>query len=327
MPVSDPDRQMGVTIAANHYVEIRLLRYVIAVAEELHFARASGRLNLSPPSLSRQIKGLEQVLGYLLFERRTRDVMLTPAGVAFVTEARAALIHVNRAIESGYAASRGDTSTLEVGYSPWLRPSLLLSVQRHFAERLPQARILLHSVYAARQVDLLLRGTLQVGIVELPILSEGLHTHRVWHDELVAALPARHPHLDSAQVTGSDFAKLPVIWMARSLHASLYEYLMESFGKLGYCLQIVHEVSTVPEMLDLVAAGVGIGFVKKSLAANAHEQGVIFREFDVPKLSIETGVAYRRDNKSEALRVFVQLLRESNSQPPTSTSCSTVESI
>jgi len=303
---------MDAATVANQHVEIRLLRYVIAVAEELHFARASGRLNLSPPSLSRQIKELEQVLGYLLFERRTRDVVLTPAGAAFVAEARTALLHVVRAIECGYTASRGNNSALEVGYSPWLRPSLLLALQSSFGEKVPGARLLLRSAYPMHQVDLLLKGAIQAGVVEFPIQAAGLQTHRVWHDELLAALPANHPELNLAQVNGSDVAKRPVIWMAKSLHPSLYEYLVESFGRLGYSLQIVHEVSTFSEMLDLVAAGAGIGFVKKALASNAHEPGVAFRELGVPKLGIDTGVAYRGDNKSEALRVFIQLLREQN---------------
>src|ERR1700683_3370178 len=110
---------------AKHYVELRLLRYVIAVAEELHFGRAAKRLNLSPPALSKQIKDLEGVLGYLLFERKTREVVLTAAGVAFMADARQALVHVERAMECGYAASRGDTGVLLIGYSPWFRPSSL----------------------------------------------------------------------------------------------------------------------------------------------------------------------------------------------------------
>ena len=102
-----------------HYVELRLLRYVIAVAEELHFGRAAKRLHLSAPALSRQIKDLELALGYPLFERKTREVLSTPAGLAFVAEARQALLRVERAVEYGYAASRGDTGVILLGYSPW----------------------------------------------------------------------------------------------------------------------------------------------------------------------------------------------------------------
>jgi DNA-binding transcriptional LysR family regulator len=102
--------------------------YVITVAEELHFGRAAKRLHLSAPSLSKQIKDPEVDLGYTLFERKTREVLLTSAGTVLVVEARQALERVERAVECGYAASRGNTGVLSVGYSPWFRPSLLLAV-------------------------------------------------------------------------------------------------------------------------------------------------------------------------------------------------------
>src|SRR5579863_10597496 len=100
---------MDTPSVAKHYVELRLLRYVIAVAEELHFGRAAKRLNLSAPALSKQIKDLEGVLGFALFARKTREVILTAAGEAFMTQARQALVHAGRAVECAYAASRGDT--------------------------------------------------------------------------------------------------------------------------------------------------------------------------------------------------------------------------
>src|ERR1700689_433256 len=143
---------MNARSVARHYVELRLLRYVIAVAEELHFGRAAKRLHLSPPALSKQIKDLERDLGYALFERRTREVLLTPAGSAFVVEARQVLVRLERAVECGYAASRGDTGVLSIGYSPWFRPSLLLGLQAKFAERVPGTRLALYSAYSTTQI-------------------------------------------------------------------------------------------------------------------------------------------------------------------------------
>lgn len=96
---------MDASFVVKHYVELRLLRYVIAVGEELHFGRAARRLNLSAPALSKQIKDLEEVLGYLLFDRKTREVVVTAAGVVFVAEARQALVHVERAMECGFNLS------------------------------------------------------------------------------------------------------------------------------------------------------------------------------------------------------------------------------
>jgi DNA-binding transcriptional LysR family regulator len=304
---------MDISIIANRQVELRLLRYVIAITEELHFSRASKRLHISPPSLSKQIKELEQTLGYLLFERKTRDVVLTPAGLAFATEARKALVHVERAVECGYAASLGDTGVLSVGYSPWFRPSLLVALQAALAARVPMTRLSLHSAYSTTQIDLLLKGTLHAGIIELPADEEDLATHCVWHDELVIALHHSHPLAGRSEVDRQDLANEPVISISRSLHPALNQYFLESCQRLGYVPRIVHEINTVSELFDLVGARLGIGFVKRSIAERVHEAGVVFRELSGPRLFIDTGVAYRADNRSEALRLFVQLLREQSS--------------
>jgi DNA-binding transcriptional LysR family regulator len=295
--------------AAKH-VEFRLLRYVIAVAEELHFGRAAERLHLSAPALSKQIKDLEAVISYRLFERKTREVVLTAAGAAFIAEARQALMHIERALDFGYAASRGDTGVLFIGYSPWFRPSLLVALQSEFADRVPGTRLVLHSAYPATQIELLIKGTLQAGIIELPAYGEGLETQGVWHDDLLAALPEHHPLGSHSEIDRQDLADEPIIWIARALHPALHQSFLESFQRLGYVPRIVHEINTVSELLDLVAAGAGIGFVKLSTVERVREPGVVFRPVTGRKLSIETGVAYRSNNRSEALRSLLQLLRE-----------------
>lgn len=301
---------MNLPSVAKHRVELRLLRYVIAVAEELHFGRAAKRLHLSAPALSKQIKDLEGVLGYLMFERKTREVVLTPAGTAFIAEARLALVHVERAMERGYAASRGDSGVLSIGYSPWFRPSLLVALQSAFAQRVPGTKLALHSAYSTIQTEMLLKGTLEAGIIDLPADGEGLETHCVWHDELVVALRENHPLAANSAIDWQNLANEPTIWIAKAFHPALHQYFLESCQRFGYWPRIVHEINTVSELLDLVAAEEGIGFVKKSCTERIRELGVVFRELSGPKLFFDTGVAYRRDNRSEALRVLVQLLLE-----------------
>ena len=295
---------------AKRYLELRLLRYVIAVAEELHFGRAAKHLNLSAPTLTKQIKDLERDLGYALFERRTREVILTPAGTAFVAEARHALARVDRAIERGYAASKGDTGVLLMGYTPWFRPSLLVALQSVFAERVSGTRLALHSVYSITQIELLLKGTLHAGIVELPAHEEGIETQCIWRDELVIALPENHPLAVRSEIDCQDLSNEAVIAFANSLNPGLHQHFLESYQRLGHVPRIVHEINTVSELLDLVGAGTGIGFVKRSIAERVRDPGVVFREVSGPRLFIDTGIAYRADNRSEALRALIQLLRE-----------------
>jgi DNA-binding transcriptional LysR family regulator len=291
-------------------MELRLLRYVIAVAEELHFGRAAKRLHLSAPALSKQIKDLEHDLGYALFERRTREVLSTPGGVAFVAEARQALARVERAVECGYAASRGDTGVLSLGYSPWFRPSLLVTLQAAFAKRVPATRLALHSSYSTAQIELILKGTLQAGILELPANEEGIESHCIWHDELVIALPEYHPLAVRSEIDRQDLSNEAIIGFANSLNPALQRHFLESYQRLGHLPRVVHEINTLSELLDLVAAGAGIGFVKMSIIERVREPGVAFRPLSGPKLFIDTGVAYRSDNRSEALQILIQLLRE-----------------
>jgi DNA-binding transcriptional LysR family regulator len=126
----------------------------------------------------------------------------------------------------------------------------------------------------------------------------------------VIALAENHPLATRSEIGRQDLTNEPIIWIARSIHPTLYEYVFESCQRLSYAPRIVHEINTVSELLDLVAAGAGIGFVKRSITERVRESGVVFRELSGSKLFIDTGVAYRADNQSEALRALIQLLRE-----------------
>jgi DNA-binding transcriptional LysR family regulator len=145
--------------------------------------------------------------------------------------------------------------------------------------------------------------------MELPANEEELETHCIWHEELIIALPENHPLAIFNQIDRQHLADQPIIWIAESLQPALHRWLLESRQRLGLSLRIAHEINTVFELFDLVEAGAGIGFVKRSLAMRVHQPGVVFRELCGPKLFIDTGVAYRPDNQSEALRVLITLLR------------------
>jgi DNA-binding transcriptional LysR family regulator len=127
---------------------------------------------------------------------------------------------------------------------------------------------------------------------------------------MVVALQDSHPLAPLSEIHRLDLANEPIIGIAKTLNLALHEYLFESCQRSGYTPRIVHEVNTVSELFDLVASGAGIGFVKRSIANKVCEPCVVLRELSAPKLSIQTGIAYRADNKSEALRALIQLVRE-----------------
>ncbi len=298
----------------NPYLELRLLRYAIAVAEELHFARAAERLHLAAPSLSKQIKQLEEVLGYQLFERKTREVVLTAAGAAFVTEARQALVYAERAVECGAAASRGDTGVLSVGYTTaWVESSLLTAIRATFSDKVPGSILTFHSACTVSQIDLLLKGSLQAGFVVFPADADGLRTHRIWREPLALALPEKHRFTAQDEIEIRDLNEEPMLWQARAVNPRLHDHLLKSCQKLGFVPNIVHGVKTPTEAIDWVAAGTGIALVCASTGDRIQHKGVAFRRLAAPGLTIETGVAYRGDNRSQALKALVQLLREQSS--------------
>jgi DNA-binding transcriptional LysR family regulator len=146
--------------------------------------------------------------------------------------------------------------------------------------------------------------------VELPVRSEGLETHRLWRDELVVAVPENHRLATQSQIDRRDLTGLPMIWASRTNHPALNEPLLDSGHWGGQVPVIAHEVNTVAELLDLVSNGAGIGFVKRVIAERTPEPGVAYRELSGPGLFIETGVVYRAEDKSEALRTLLQLLLE-----------------
>lgn len=289
--------------------ELRHLRYVIAVAEELHFTRAAKRLHLSVPALSTRVKELETDLGYQLFVRNTREVVMTPAGVAFVAEARQAIVHVERAIECGRAASRGDTGVLSVGYTPWIDPSPLSSLGASFEAVAPGTRVVFHSEYTIHQIDLLLKGSLNVGLVLLPIEAEDLQTHCIWREPLVLAIPAGHLLAAYDQIALNELLAEPMIWLSRSLNPVFYTHMMNICQQDGLVPRIVQEVVTVTEQLDLVANGVGVALVRGSLPHHLNPTGVVFKSLINKNVFVDVAIAYRADSRSEGVKEFVKMLR------------------
>lgn len=291
-------------------VELRQMRYVIAVADELHFGRAAHRLHLAPPSLSKQIRQLEAVLGYRLFERKTHQVILTSAGAAFVAEGRLSLDHAKRAVERARAADREETGVLNIGYTPWFDPSLLPPLRTAFLKQSPDSQITFHSLYTTAQLAHLERGDLEAGMIVLPCLAEGLSVRRIWRDRLSLAVPENHHLARCDGIALKDVQEEPVVWMVRLLNPLLNDHLLTSCREQGWVPNIVHEVTTVTEALSLVASRVGVAFVKASVSETLQQKGVVFRNLAEPDLVVETAIAHRADHRSESIQILVRLLLE-----------------
>src|SRR5215471_3790909 len=170
-------------------MELRHLRYFVAVAEELHFGRAAARVHIAQPALSRQIRSLEDEMKLRLFERDRRRVSLTAAGVVFLDEVKGLMEQLERAVESARRAARGERGTLRIAYVPAVAYAGLPEIVRAFRQRVPDVEVRLQETHPARQIEALLAGRIDVGFARGPIQEPSLIVETVMEEPLVAALP------------------------------------------------------------------------------------------------------------------------------------------
>jgi DNA-binding transcriptional LysR family regulator len=294
-------------------VELRVLRYVVAVAEELHFTRAAQRLRIAQPSLSKQIRDLEDRLGAQLFDRTHRQVRVTAAGRVFVKEALKALEHSDRAVRLVAALRRPVGESLTIGYSPQMNLRLLTIVRNLSCARDPRLKINLISSHTPDQMQALSEGHIQAGLVTLPLKDEQITTTFLIREPLAVVAPEFHRLSSKSDLKARELNGLPVISFPRHLNPSFHDHLHMLFKKEGYVPNVVQEVTTEAEALFMVAEGLGISFVKLSAASVGH-RGIIHRRFREPGLVQDTGIVHRRNNRSSQVQTFVTILRKTIQQ-------------
>jgi DNA-binding transcriptional LysR family regulator len=290
-------------------VELRHLRYFIAVAEELHFGRAANRLHMSQPPLSHQIRDLERELGVELLARNRRSVTLTEAGRLFLEEARQVLGDAQHAVEIAHKAGRGEVGRLSVGCGPAPQSWILERVLSVFLARHPDVRIELHSLYTQDQVDALGARRIQVAFPLLPIPHRGLVVEKIGEERLVAALPAAHRLARGDSVSLENLRDEPFVVVSREVGPSFFDLVLRACEEVGFVPTIAHEASRVVTVLGFVAAGLGVS-VQPGSVGNGHQEGVVFRALPPGTPAIQVGVAYRRGDSSPALSAFLEVVRE-----------------
>ena len=177
----------------NTDIELRHLRYFAAVAEELHFGRAAQRLHLAQPPLSQQIRRLEEILGYPLFERTSRSVSLTAAGQVFLERAQRTLRNVQRDLEETRSVGRGEVGSLHIGFVGSAMLTILPAIFRSYRESYPGVRLHLHESFTAKVIEELQNGTLDAGLLRDGDPVEGLVATTIYCEPFVAVLPSLHP--------------------------------------------------------------------------------------------------------------------------------------
>ena len=289
-------------------MELRHLRYFVAVAEELHFGRAAARLHIAQPPLSQQIRDLEHELGAALFTRTTRRVELTPAGRVLLAEARHVLEQTERTVRAVQRATRGEVGQLTIGFVPSADLDILPRVLSRWRMRFPHVEIELHAMLSGPQVEALRDGRIQVGFLRLPVDGGGLAIETIQRERLVVALPENHPLARRASVQLADLQHDGMIMFPRWMAPSYYDLLVSVCRHAGFTPRVLHETENMQTNLGLVAAGLGISLHPASIR-NLQRAGVVYRAL-VPALPIEMAVAYARDDRSATLQAFLDVLSE-----------------
>lgn len=297
-------------------MELRHLRYFVAVAEELHFGHAASRLHTSQPSLSQQIRNLESELKVQLLVRTKRRVALAPAGQRFLEEARGILAAADRAVGLARETAREESRKLAIGIYPETDWNLLGRVLPRFAEHVPSVEIVFENLSPDEQVEALREGRLDLGFVALPMEAEGLVSEETGRARLVVALPKNHPMAGKATLRLEDLSRETYTLWPRRFSPASYDRLLGVFRRAGFGPPITMEggLPSTRTVLGMIAANLTIGLVDPSLRQMA-APGVVFRPLAGKGIFTESGVLYRRDDPSPILASFLNELRATIRRP------------
>jgi DNA-binding transcriptional LysR family regulator len=251
-------------------MELRHLRYFIAVGEEENVSRAALKLHVSQPALSRQMRDLEDELGFLLLTRGAKSVRLTEAGRAFLTEVRAVLQRVEEAVKAARAIATGARGELHIGYAPSLTARFLPRALRAFQAQSPGVRVKLHDLSTEEMLAGLREGTLQMAfVVRLPALLRGLRFEELARDPFCLAVAPKHPLAGRRTVKLADVAREPLITYTRKDYPDAYALMSAMFAAIKSKPRVAEEHDSVNSLIAAVEAGNGVAVVAQSLACTA----------------------------------------------------------
>lgn len=289
-------------------MELRHLRYFVAVAEELNFTRAAEKLHTSQPSLSSQIKDLEGCIGVPLLIRNNRQVSLTRAGEVFLHQAINILELSGQAKQLARKAMEQPVRLI-IGLVPCAEVNILPDVMPQLRLRLPASSIELVSIITTQQEEKLLKGEIDVGFMRRPIVSNQLNYRVVYREPLVVVMPVDHPlskelqlkphHLDGENFISTDPA------YSGSLYQTVADYLTESHSTP----HIVQAATNILVTMNLVGMGLGISIVPRYVC-HFQSPNVVFRPLPVSAPQIELLMAWRRENDNPALAQMIDLVEE-----------------
>jgi DNA-binding transcriptional LysR family regulator len=290
-------------------MELRHLRYFVAVAENLNFTKAAAKLHLAQPSLTRQVHNLEEEIGVRLLNRSKTQVALTEEGRSFLVDAKRILALAMESILAVQRLSRGETGQLNIAYLSNSDFELLPETLGSFRLAFPHIALNLFDMVPAEQFRALEIGKIDLGFVGLR--PPGTLGHVQWESiarhRTVVVLPARHPLARKSQVQLRDLRAMFFVGMSEKTHPGFRQWLHETCQPAGFTPRILQDADLEPALMTFVAQGLGVSLARERIKKLPHP-GVVFRPL-TPSVRSDYCIAWNRDNDSRALQQYVQIVK------------------
>jgi DNA-binding transcriptional LysR family regulator len=298
----------------NTEIDLRHLRYFVAVAEELHFGRAALRLHIAQPPLSQQIRQLEKNLGHALFVRTSRSVSLTAAGTELLERARRMLARLEEDVAAVRRVGRGEVGTLTIAFTGSAiltdaLPEAIRSYRRHF----PTVDLRLREMGTMMQIDALRDRSIDLGFLRDPGPFDGLTIRELLRERFVAVVPSRHILAKLKRVPVHKLKGEPFIFHRRSIGPLAYDRTMAVCEQAGFRPEIVQEAPQWPTAIRLVESGLGVT-IAPSCVAKLETMGVAFRPITTKEAFTEVSLGRREEPPTPTMSAFIDTVDEAFSR-------------
>ncbi len=296
-------------------MDLRQLRYFLAVADNLHFRRAAEFLHLSQPALTLQVRALEEELGVQLLHRDRHRTSLTAAGEVLRNEARALLGSADRIADKIKRAARGQIGLLRIGFISTAASRILPPIISAYRIHHPEVELDLHNILTAEQLVALQGRTIDIGLLRMPVQEhntiEFIPIHR---EPFVVVLPstdplARKPHLSLNHLRDSNF-----VMYARHHAPGFHDQIIRMLNDAGFSPHIAHETGEMYTLVSLVSAGIGVAIAPESIEHYCIP-GVVIRRLPKLKMHSDIALALLKENDHPAVRAFVHLAIQQTNNP------------
>lgn len=289
-------------------MELRHLRYFVAVSESLHFGEAAAGLGIAQPSLSQQIRQLEEELQTSLLRRTKRRVELTQAGELFLEEARDILARVDRATMAARRVGHGDGGRLRVGVGYCMNHPALVKAVSHFSTSHPTVRVELQTIAVSLQVAALRDERIDLGFLRYPVVESSLIGELLISEPLVLAMPRSHRFAGRQAVSLSTLSEDAFVLTSREHVPVYHDIVLRTCREAGFVPHAPHEADHLHNVLGLVAAECGVALLP-AFSQRIRPRRVVFASLRPPSPTLQTLAAWRRDKTSAMLTEFVTIAR------------------